>query len=1012
MRLFARSIALCAAVFAAAASAADTQAVRRLLVAERFDEAYALAEKSLVDGTTPDTKRARLAALGLLLDAESLHADARGTGWADETLALVRELDGERSRAEILPLAYLALHHLQHQQFAKGLEEIERAQMLAREGTGTLADVDRSYMLRAAAWFEQRRGKPERALALAEEAAHAVEPLRTDWQRLRYVNALWLVAVYENGSGHGAAALVDARRAADLAGALAGPRTVLRVRCLFGLAQVLFFQGDYPEARRIAEEALDIEHDRGDIPQFRSDTLELLGSTWLALGDPERARASFQQSLDVARQENPHGFGVLARMGNLAELELEGGNDAKARALYEEILAEEQHSPLGDKNPHLYIPLSSLGTLALRAGDPAAAADYYRRAQATLDASVGEENGEGVEVLRGLGEVALARGEPAEAERRLRKAEGVLAKTFGASMPAFFAMRCEIALAQARQGRIDDAFALASSIESERAELLSRLLPALGDAQALRFKRRLDSCAGTTLTLAAAAPGAAHVEAAWAAAARTRGLAARLELARLAAARRSASPETRARLTEWENAARAYANTLVLASAAGDVDADRLQASRQRLDAAEVALAADVPQLTPPKDIAQGSAVWRRRLEGAALVAFVRGEKVDIAANATSLGDGAEHLYAFVDDGAAPARIVDLGRSDALDALAARWYALLRRPDSEESALREAGLAVRESLWTPLGLDRPQRVVVVPDGPAYRLNFAALPDGDDGYLVERGWRFHTLESEIDAERLVDEPTRTQRLLLVGAVDYGSAPAAKTRGLACGETFAPLAGAAREVAQLGALWKQHDTEDRVTALSGAHADEVSVRRRAPAADVVHFATHGFELGARCADAPGARGMHVEAADATSPAPEATHEAALALSGANADLARGNGAGLLTAQKITAYPLGGVSWVVLAACDSGLGDVVGDEGVFGLRRAFRIAGAHTVVMSLWEIDDAATTDWMTALYRARLGGADTVESMASAELAALASRRSHHLSTHPYYWAGFVAAGDWR
>ena len=101
------------------------------------------------------------------------------------------------------------------------------------------------------------------------------------------------------------------------------------------------------------------------------------------------------------------------------------------------------------------------------------------------------------------------------------------------------------------------------------------------------------------------------------------------------------------------------------------------------------------------------------------------------------------------------------------------------------------------------------------------------------------------------------------------------------------------------------------------------------------------------------------------------------------------------------------------MVLSACETGVGSTVGGEGVFGLRRAFEIAGARTLIMSLWPVEDAAARAWMLALYDARLrrhaGAAETVR---EASLAVLKSRRAQHQSTHPFYWAGFIAAGDWR
>jgi CHAT domain-containing protein len=83
------------------------------------------------------------------------------------------------------------------------------------------------------------------------------------------------------------------------------------------------------------------------------------------------------------------------------------------------------------------------------------------------------------------------------------------------------------------------------------------------------------------------------------------------------------------------------------------------------------------------------------------------------------------------------------------------------------------------------------------------------------------------------------------------------------------------------------------------------------------------------------------------------------------------------------------------------------------VFGLRRAFHIAGAHTVIMSLWPVEDETARRWMEALYEARLSQKlDTVEAVYGASRTVLRERRDRGQSIHPVHWAGFVAAGDWR
>lgn len=137
--------------------------------------------------------------------------------------------------------------------------------------------------------------------------------------------------------------------------------------------------------------------------------------------------------------------------------------------------------------------------------------------------------------------------------------------------------------------------------------------------------------------------------------------------------------------------------------------------------------------------------------------------------------------------------------------------------------------------------------------------------------------------------------------------------------------------------------------------------------------------------------------------------------IALAGANRRQSLSSDApdGIVTAEEIGAMDLQGVEWAVLSACESGLGKLLAGEGVFGLRRAFQAAGARTVIMSLWPVDDAATGQWMLSLYRKRFSErATTAESVRAANLEPLRARRARGLSAHPFYWGGFIAAGDWR
>ena len=148
------------------------------------------------------------------------------------------------------------------------------------------------------------------------------------------------------------------------------------------------------------------------------------------------------------------------------------------------------------------------------------------------------------------------------------------------------------------------------------------------------------------------------------------------------------------------------------------------------------------------------------------------------------------------------------------------------------------------------------------------------------------------------------------------------------------------------------------------------------------------------------------------------------------------------GILTADEIAFLPLAAVDLVVLSACETGLGETAGGEGLLGIQRAFQVAGARTTVASLWEVNDDATRALMTEFYKnlwekklpriealrhaqltmlygydpktKSLRGAGETVNVDPKKLARLPQGGQNVPSqrTPPSYWAAFVLSGDWR
>ncbi|MGB2989396.1 MAG: CHAT domain-containing protein, partial [Candidatus Zixiibacteriota bacterium] len=226
----------------------------------------------------------------------------------------------------------------------------------------------------------------------------------------------------------------------------------------------------------------------------------------------------------------------------------------------------------------------------------------------------------------------------------------------------------------------------------------------------------------------------------------------------------------------------------------------------------------------------------------------------------------------------------------------------------------------------------------------------------------------------------------------------------------GTTLSQLPGTKVEVEKIAESWSS-TSQEPTTICFGLGASEEAFKRDAPGNRVVHLATHGYFLEGRCQPATTQRGFDSEVGY--------IGENPLLLSGlffAGANL-QGEGAdelgvedGILTAEEVTAMNLDGTELAVLSACETALGEVKDGEGVYGLRRAFQMAGARTVISALWPVSDKETAEMMSQLYES--SRKSLPEIMREIHLQKINDLRENKQADHPFSWGAFIALGDWR
>jgi CHAT domain-containing protein len=413
---------------------------------------------------------------------------------------------------------------------------------------------------------------------------------------------------------------------------------------------------------------------------------------------------------------------------------------------------------------------------------------------------------------------------------------------------------------------------------------------------------------------------------------------------------------------------------------------------------------------------------------GAAFVEYVRYSSRDFSTDR----EFPAYLGVVMRAGQAPL-VYNLGRAGPVDSVV--WLLrdemdsmtrLPRGPRAEDViAYRALAGEIAKRIWAPLSSSLTDSITIMisPDGPLNLLSFAALPLGEDGYLIE-AHPIHYVSGigDLLARRRPASPT--SGLLAVGNPQYDGQPAdllalsadsgrvaissaERFRSLPPGcdalrqRRFSALPGTQLEIEDVAREWARR-WDSRVDLVTGANASEKAVKASARGYRAIHFATHAFFLSDSCDDG-GSEG-HANPLLLSG----------LCFSGAN-EIGRGSKGGsvedgILTAEEVCNLDLSGTDWVVLSACFSGAGEIRSGEGIYGLRRAFLLAGAKTVISSLWEVSDQAMPRMIKALY----AHADSPLPTALQEscLAELNELRARGLPDHPFSWAGLVAVGDWH
>ncbi|MBP6810016.1 MAG: CHAT domain-containing protein [Saprospiraceae bacterium] len=307
--------------------------------------------------------------------------------------------------------------------------------------------------------------------------------------------------------------------------------------------------------------------------------------------------------------------------------------------------------------------------------------------------------------------------------------------------------------------------------------------------------------------------------------------------------------------------------------------------------------------------------------------------------------------------------------------------------------------SIVDLIWHPIQqqLKSTKQLFVVPDGLLHRIALSALPIGLES-VISDSMELILLNS---TRQVIPQDDRilyysSKNILVVGGIEYGSAHLEGIANRASNpsskrQMWDFLAWAEKECGEVANTFTKSGFQ--AITMKGVLATEAAVTKNMERPEgwrILHFATHGYfnETGIKEENVGFYGNGMINSGLVMAGANEATSASA------------SDNNGLLSAYEISRLDLSKTELVVLSACETGLGDIY-EEGVYGLQRALKMAGAEKIIMSLWQVPDRETKDFMVSFYKHWL---EQKTSIRQAFQATQSEFRERFI--HPYLWAGFI------
>ena len=789
------------------------------------------------------------------------------------------------------------------------------------------------------------------------------------------------------------------------------------------LASAYDYQGRYNKAEPLFIKALALKKEiLGEKHPSTLENMYTLAYMYYHQGRYDKAEPLFAKTLALMKERlgatHPNTFSA---MNNLALLYQSQGRYSKATSLFVETLTL-MEDVMGEKHHFTLMSLGNLATVYLLRGKYSKAEPLLVRALTLRKEVLSEKHPSTLTSMNNLAFLYKSQGRYAKAEPLFRKTLTLMKEILGGKHPDTLNTMFNLVLLYIDMKKYPKAEKLGMKMIESTNQFLGKILWGAGEKTRISYIKQQKVRNNIYLSLVNERNHKNNASEALNFSLARKGLLLQISSQVKALSRGSSNPRLRNQATKLE-ALKKKLTGLVLSGKGKNEDIQSIENSINHLEAQ---LGQHIKQLQRGSMKVVPKQVVAVLKDKEALLDFLVFERYDF----TKQKFKETHVLALVVNNtqSPPIRLIPMGKLKPIESQIKSYRRALSKPRAitlSQDKLAK-GKRLYKTLWKPLlpYLKGKTTVYLSPDGVLNLLPFSTLIDPQGKYLLET-INIKVISSARDIVLPPIEAKATPPIIFSSPL-YDPAQADKYVELAyqTGRTtgrsfndlhFNPLPGALQEGLLVDKLMKQSRLDAKYFLLATATETKM---RTVKSPRILHLATHGFFLDDLVVEQKDLnaekRGLiRVESTPAQTPKYRNVENpllrSGLAFADANLGLKgeiQADGTdGILTAEEVLSLDLAGTDLVVLSACETGMGDVVQGEGVYGLRRAFQEAGAKSVMSTLWAISDEGTQEFMRRFYSLFLAKMPAQKALRKTKLEFIRSEKWQH----PFYWAPFVIVG---